>query len=104
MSEAINEAVKEESFEDVLVTTFFLDAQNELDKFMQDLEKRLIVSALDKVSGSQKDAAEILRIKYTTLNMKIKRYGILTQRERARHDREQQAAFLMGPVSLASSE
>ncbi len=95
---------KEESFEDVLVTTFFLDAQNELDAFMKGLEKRLIVSALDRVSGSQKDAAGILGIKYTTLNMKIKRYGILTQRERAKLDGIQEAAFLMEPELLASAE
>jgi DNA-binding NtrC family response regulator len=98
------EPIEIESLEDVLVKTFFLDDQNELDKFIKGLEKRLIVSALDKVAGSQKDAANILRIKYTTLNMKIKRYGILSGRLRAQKDSDQETAFLLEPASLAASD
>ena len=39
-------------------------------------EKRLIESTLDSADGVQKRAAELLRIKPTTLNEMIKRYDI----------------------------
>jgi DNA-binding NtrC family response regulator len=42
-------------------------------------ERRLIEAALRQSSGVQKQAAEILRMKPTTLNEKIKRLGISTQ-------------------------
>jgi DNA-binding NtrC family response regulator len=48
-----------------------------------DVEKRLIESTLEAAGGVQKRAAELLKIKPTTLNEMIKRYEIGTRRKRA---------------------
>ena len=45
-----------------------------------ELEKKVIVQVLNEVEGNQKDAARILGMKYTTLNEKLKRYGIRVKR------------------------
>jgi two-component system response regulator PilR (NtrC family) len=47
------------------------------------VEKRLIESTLEAAGGVQKRAAELLKIKPTTLNEMIKRYDIGTRRKRA---------------------
>jgi len=47
-----------------------------------DFEKRLIESTLESAGGVQKRAAELLRIKPTTLNEMIKRYDIRPRRKR----------------------
>jgi two-component system response regulator PilR (NtrC family) len=47
-----------------------------------DFERRLIESTLDQVGGVQKRAAEMLRLKPTTLNEMIKRYEIRPRRKR----------------------
>jgi two-component system response regulator PilR (NtrC family) len=47
-----------------------------------DFEKRLIESTLESADGVQKRAAELLRIKPTTLNEMIKRYEIRPRRRR----------------------
>jgi DNA-binding protein Fis len=44
------------------------------------IEKCLILKVLDSTSGSQKEAARILGIKYTTLNQKVKKHGIRFRR------------------------
>jgi two-component system response regulator PilR (NtrC family) len=46
------------------------------------VEKRLIESTLEAAGGVQKKAAELLKIKPTTLNEMIKRYEIGTRRKR----------------------
>ncbi len=48
-----------------------------------DFEKRLIESTLETAGGVQKKAAELLRIKPTTLNEMIKRYDIRPRRRKA---------------------
>jgi DNA-binding NtrC family response regulator len=48
-----------------------------------DVEKRLIESTLEAAGGVQKRAAELLKIKPTTLNEMIKRYEIGTRRKKA---------------------
>ena len=48
-----------------------------------DVEKRLIESTLEAAGGVQKRAAELLKIKPTTLNEMIKRYEIGTRRKRS---------------------
>ena len=50
-----------------------IDLQAEVQRF----EKELIRSALIQTGGRQRQAARLLRTKVTTLNTKIKRYGIL---------------------------
>jgi two-component system response regulator PilR (NtrC family) len=49
---------------------------------IMDFEKRLIESTLESAGGVQKRAAELLRIKPTTLNEMIKRYDIRPRRRR----------------------
>ncbi len=49
-----------------------------------DIEKRIIVQTLERVEGSQKKAAEELRLNPTTLHEKMKRYKILPERSRQR--------------------
>jgi len=46
------------------------------------VEKRLIESTLEAAGGVQKRAAELLKIKPTTLNEMIKRYEIGTRRKK----------------------
>ena len=55
-----------------------------------DVEKRLIESTLDAAGGVQKRAAELLRIKPTTLNEMIKRYEIGPRRGRPASARPRQ--------------
>src|SRR5690349_11805819 len=50
------------------------------------VEKRLIESTLEAAGGVQKRAAELLKIKPTTLNEMIKRYDIGTRRKRTGSD------------------
>src|SRR5215203_2955830 len=52
-----------------------------------DFEKRLIESTLETAGGVQKRAAELLRIKPTTLNEMIKRYDIRPRRKRSESSR-----------------
>ena len=49
------------------------------------VEKRLIESTLEAAGGVQKRAAELLKIKPTTLNEMIKRYEIGTRRKKSTH-------------------
>lgn len=61
---------------------------------VQQFEIDLIRIALDKTAGSQTQAARLLGVKLTTLNTKIKKYGIECpgQRTERDHNREQQNA------------
>ena len=52
-------------------------------KIIDNMEVRLIVRALEAAGGVQKRAAELLRIKPTTLNEMIKRHGIRARGSRA---------------------
>ncbi|HSD46004.1 MAG TPA: helix-turn-helix domain-containing protein [Pyrinomonadaceae bacterium] len=47
-----------------------------LQEEVQRYEIELIRSALQRTRGNQRRAAKLLRVKVTTLNCKIKRYGI----------------------------
>ncbi len=64
----------------VIAEAFFQDPQPVLKTFLDDLEKRLILAVLDRVGGNQREAARILGVKYTTLNEKVKRFGILFEK------------------------
>jgi DNA-binding NtrC family response regulator len=48
---------------------------------IDELEKRIIVTVLGRVHGNQKEAARALGLKYTTLNEKVKKYGIHFRRK-----------------------
>ncbi len=47
-----------------------------LKEFIRHVEKRLIYITLEITSGSQKNAAEILGVRTSTLNIKLKKYDI----------------------------
>lgn len=53
-----------------------------LKELITDIEKRIIIQTLESVAGSQKKAAEMLRLKPTTLHEKMKRYKILPEKVR----------------------
>ena len=49
-------------------------------------ETQLIQAALDKTRGNQSRAAKLLGVKHTTLNAKLKRYGIRWDGLQSRHN------------------
>lgn len=53
-----------------------IPAKINLNEEVQRYEKELIRCALLRTSGKQRQAARLLNVKVTTLNSKIKRYGI----------------------------
>jgi arginine utilization regulatory protein len=55
-----------------------------LRKLIADIERRIIVETLERVDGSQRRAAEQLRLNPTTLHEKMKRYKILPERQGSR--------------------
>jgi two-component system response regulator PilR (NtrC family) len=57
-----------------------------LENFMLGQERRYIEAALDAAGGVQKKAAELLHLKPTTLNEKIKRYDIRTKKKKGNGD------------------
>jgi DNA-binding NtrC family response regulator len=57
-----------------------------LEDFMLGQERRYIQAALDAAGGVQKKAAELLHLKPTTLNEKIKRYEIQTKKKKTNGD------------------
>ena len=55
---------------------FYLGQTIPMKTFIESLEKDIIFNMLVKVNGNQKEVARLLGMKYTTLNQKIKKYGI----------------------------
>ena len=51
-----------------------------LKALIEHIERNIICKVLLRARGNQKEAARILGIKYTTLNEKIKKYGIRFQK------------------------
>lgn len=58
------------------VKYFFEQSHMPLKQFMAKIEKNIILSTLYEMNGGQKRTAEMLGLKYTTLNEKVKKYGI----------------------------
>ena len=58
------------------IVNFFMSSGISLKEFIGYMEKNIILRALSRVNGNQKYTAEILGMKYTTLNEKIKKYNI----------------------------
>jgi len=52
------------------------DLPLDLKDLIQDIERGIIVRVLARVRGNQKEAARLLGLKHTTLNEKVKRFGI----------------------------
>ena len=59
---------------------FFDNSDIPLKSFLGKIEKNIILRTLYKANGEQKKTAEILGLKYTTLNEKIKKYRIRIQK------------------------
>ncbi len=59
-----------------------LDFYDEVKRF----EIELILFALKRNQGNQRAAAKMLRLNYTTINSKIKRYGLLADYQNLQHD------------------
>ena len=51
---------------------------------MDTIEKRVIIEMLERCSWSQTEAADNFRIPLSTLNQKVKRYGIEIKKKRER--------------------
>ena len=56
-------------------------------------EISLLERALRRAAGSQKRAAKLLGLKVTTLNSKVKRFGIDTSGRQAHLDRDRKGGF-----------
>jgi DNA-binding NtrC family response regulator len=68
---------------DLFVDFFGKQRPVDLKGLIERLERRIIVNVLSKVQGNQKEAARALGLKYTTLNEKVKKYGIRSRRRTA---------------------
>ncbi len=60
---------------------FWKQNPRQMKSFIEDIERNMIVHTLASVFGNQRAAARILGLKTTTLNAKIKRYGIVFEKE-----------------------
>jgi|GEM_PF-2247014 hypothetical protein len=60
---------------------YYLNKQISLKELLNEVERKLLVRVLDGCGGNQRAAAKILGINYTTLNEKVKRYGIRFQKK-----------------------
>ncbi len=75
-----------------------------------DFEKRLIESTLEAAGGVQKRAAELLRIRPTTLNEMMKRYDIRNRRRRGANGQDngaepdEPAGFVPDPAKAGSHD
>lgn len=65
----------------LFIEYFFMSDNIPLKELIEGIEKNLILRALYRVDGNQKEAAKILGVKYTTLNEKIRKYGIHFRKE-----------------------
>jgi len=74
------ERFKQEVF-DLFVEFFCKQKPMVLKRFIDNIERSIIVKVLMRARGNQKVAAKVLGIKYTTLNEKIKKYGIRFQKQ-----------------------
>jgi len=66
---------------DLFVEFFSKRQPVDLKALIDRLEKRIIINVLVRVHGNQKEAARALGLKYTTLNEKVKKYGIRFRRK-----------------------
>ncbi len=60
----------------LFIEYFFLNSNTPLKELIDGLEKSIILRTLHEVNWNQKEAANILKMKCSTLNEKIKRYDI----------------------------
>lgn len=68
-------------FLEFLIENVFLKDSKNLKEFIEEVERAIIIKTLAKFNGNQRETAEFLGIKYTTLNEKVKRYNIYFRKE-----------------------
>ena len=73
-------AFKKEVF-DHLFEMFFAQDGAPLPEIIADMEKSILLRALDQLNGNLKDTARFLGIKYTTLHQKMKKYNICFRKQ-----------------------
>jgi DNA-binding NtrC family response regulator len=66
------------------LSSFAFDKESSLFDIMDTIEKRVIIEMLERCSWSQTEAADNFRIPLSTLNQKVKRYGIEIKKKRER--------------------
>ncbi len=64
----------------IFIEIFCVKKRIPLKNLIEGIERMIIVRVLSHFEGNQKNAAEFLGVKYTTLNEKIKRYNIRTEK------------------------
>ena len=72
------EALKSNAKSESDIIKEVVDGKIDLEKEVQKFEVELIRCALVRTGGRQRRAAKLLNVKISTLNAKIKRYGIAT--------------------------
>lgn len=60
---------------------YYLTKRISLKELLNRVERRLLLRVLEGCGGNQRAAAKILGLNYTTLNEKVKRYGIRFQKK-----------------------
>jgi len=65
----------------IFIEFFCMKERIPLKDLMEGIERMIIVRVLSHFGGNQKNAAAFLRLKYTTLNEKIRRYNIRTRKK-----------------------
>lgn len=78
--------VKDKNYRDNLLDEYFKenlygDEKTALKEFMTDMERKIIMRALQICNGNQKNTARLLDIKTTTLNVKIKKMNIRIEKK-----------------------
>jgi len=75
------EGRKEETLKREVLTLFIeyfcIKQRVPLKEFMKHLEKNILMRALSRFNGNQKEAAKFLGVKHTTINQKVKKYNII---------------------------
>ena len=66
------------------LSSFSFTKENSLFEIMDSIERRVIIEMLERCGWSQTEAADQFRIPLSTLNQKIKRYGIEIKKKRER--------------------
>jgi DNA-binding NtrC family response regulator len=78
------ESVTSPSSRFATLSSFAFDKESSLFDIMDTIEKRVIIEMLERCSWSQTEAADNFRIPLSTLNQKVKRYGIEIKKKRER--------------------
>jgi len=68
--------IKENLIFRILLTYYCTETKLSFKKFLDKLERIVIVKTLSIFNGNQKDSAKFLGMKYTTLHEKVKRHNI----------------------------